>query len=1450
MDKTKVRPFFPLNLRVYGYALPGLPSHAGLVKVGETGNPLVIKRIRAQVRTAGLAPEFLFERPARHHDGRAFRDRQLHDYFKIRGIQEALRETGATEWFSFGDVSRAEAMTDDFIALDYEQVQRPDGQVDYLLRSEQQAAVDATLNYIKTDPEPEKAEFLWNAKPRFGKTLTTYDLARKMGAQNVLIVTNRPAIANSWYDDFMKFIAWQEEGFRFVSETDALAGTQALSCEQFLQFMHNRPQGAPPARCLAFISLQDLKGARFAGGLYDKLEWVSGIPWDLLVIDEAHEGVDTLKTDRAFDEIKRRFTLHLSGTPFKAIASQKFSQEQIYNWSYLDEQQAKVNWDEAEQGTNPYAALPTLNLFTYQMSRVVEQEVARGKMLEDGTNLDYAFNLGDFFETGETGKFVREADVLKFLDNLHRGQFPFSASHHREQLRHTFWLLPRVAACKAMESLLNRHPFFKDYKVVLAAGDGVSNVEEDYEELADHAADGKAGQKSYDRVKSAIAQHEKTITLSVSQLTTGVTIPEWTGVLMLNNVKSPALYFQAAFRAQNPYEYVDQGSGQLVRKENAYVFDFAPDRTLVLFDELANNLSGEGAGSGVEARQGKIRELINFFPVIAEDGEGALAELDPAEVLTIPSRLKAQEVVKRGFMSNLLFANISAIFSAPQALKDILDKIQPEKNKRLVPARPVEVTQPSLDETGEVHISPEIVISSTGGLFGDPIYAPNLEDILRKHEEIAERWKAADGISRELVRGMEGGFMKGRVEFTQSQAANNRDMKNAQRALVARVEENLYQHERQKHQAEQALKEDLAGLEDPEAIRRREAEHEQKLESIRHSLHQAVEQSVHEVALNYVEKHLEKVEEKKKKTTEDDVRDHLRGFARTIPAFLMAYGTRDTTLMNFEENIHEPTFLELTSITKEEFGLLRDGYTFTDVDGQEVRAPGLFNQVVFDAAIQEFFDLKDRLADYLHTQEEEDIFDYIPPQQTNQIFTPRRVVKLMVDLLQREAPQLFTSMDSTFIDLYSKSGLYMTEIVKRLFKGLAPGIPDEQERVRWILEEQVFACAPSDIIYNMVKNYVYGGFPGVNTDNLMKLDLIPAAKEGRLAEELRKGMKKDVKFDAIIGNPPYQVMDGGAQASAVPVYQYFVSQAKKTNPAYISLIMPSRWYAGGKGLNDFRKEMQADKRIKEIYDFHDSTDLFPGVFVKGGICYFLWDIEYQGDCKVHNSILGSISSTKRSLLTEGTDVFIRFNQMLPIFKKVVSENMVSFSKLVSARKPFGLDTKAKFADNKSAKNNITVYGNKEISYTALEQIPSGRQYLNANKILISYAYGAGEEYPHQIINKPFYAGKDTACTETYLVIGPFKSSKEANNAISYMSTRLFRFMVAMLKNTQHATAKVYKLVPLQDFSKPWTDAELYAKYGLDEEEINFIESMIRPMTAMAGEDEADNEPDDFPEDEG
>lgn len=321
-----------------------------------------------------------------------------------------------------------------------------------------------------------------------------------------------------------------------------------------------------------------------------------------------------------------------------------------------------------------------------------------------------------------------------------------------------------------------------------------------------------------------------------------------------------------------------------------------------------------------------------------------------------------------------------------------------------------------------------------------------------------------------------------------------------------------------------------------------------------------------------------------------------------------------------------------------------------------------------------------------------------------------------------------------------------------------------------------------------------------------------------------------MKFDVIIGNPPYQMNVGVEKKNfAIAIYQKFVQQAIKLNPHYLVMITPSRWFAGGRGLDDFRDEMLNDNRLKEIHDYPNASDVFPGVEIKGGVNYFLWQSDYKGDCLIKTYENGEVKSEMiRPLKEENSEYFIRYNEGISVLRKVQSLNEESFNKVVSSQKPFGLRTffrgkKDFFSDS------IKLYQGGGVSYIKQNDIANNEEWVKLHKIFISYVYGAGEGFPHQILNKPIYGEPNTACTETYLVIGPFRDKQRCENVISYIRTRFFRFMVLLIKNTQSAPKKVYEFVPMQDFSKPWTDEELYAKYDLDEKDIAYIESKVREM---------------------
>ena len=817
---------------IYAYSTPEIPSHNGWLKIGYTERD-VDTRIREQSHTLWVNPKKEWTGKAVYKDGRTFTDKDFHRYLKLNGIQYV--ENDRNEWFKISPFDSLKYF-ENFVANGFFMLDITHEDISsYRLREEQLEAVSKTIEYSKAH---KGGNFLWNAKPRFGKTLCVYDLMTKTSAENILIVTNRPVIANSWKQDYEKFIG-SSNGYYFVSSVKDLKN--AMSYQDYLKNLSRNK------KLIYFVSLQDLKGSKYFGGTYDKLKEISEILWDILVIDEAHEGVETSKTDTAFGHIKRNFTLYLSGTPFKALASNKFSDEAIFNWTYADEQNKRENWNSDED--NPYETLPTLNLFTYRMSEIFQNEKNSGK---------FNFDLNEFFAV-KNEKFVYDSEIDKFLNALTSNKkFPFSTPELRNELKHTFWLLNRVESAKLLAAKLKKHPVFENYKIILAAGNGKLNDDDD-----------NAVKKSYNSVVKAISENDKTITLSVSQLTTGVTIPEWTGVLILSNIQSASMYMQAAFRAQNSCLFCEDK--KFLRKKNAYVFDFDPARSLVVYEQFANDLIKSQGSS-----ENNIKKFLNFFPVVGEDDNGEMIRLEAAKILSIPRRLKSLNIVQSGFMSDFLFS-------------------------------------------------------------------PNIYDISKISEQA----------------------MKIISKFAPSENLN--------------------------------------------------------------------------------------------------IKDRLLPFTRTIPAFLMAYGNEETRLENFDSIIPEKIFLDVTGITLEEFRFLRDDEK-------------IFASVEFNDAVKKFMELREEFSNYFEKENTDDIFDYIPPQKANQIFTSKNIVNNMLDMLEKENPGCFDDPEKTFIDPYMKSGNFIAGIVTRLYrsKNLKKIFPDKIERLKHIFEKQIFALAPNEIMYKISMNFLLG----------------------------------------------------------------------------------------------------------------------------------------------------------------------------------------------------------------------------------------------------------------------------------------------------------------------------------------------------------------------------------------
>jgi len=532
------------------------------------------------------------------------------------------------------------------------------------------------------------------------------------------------------------------------------------------------------------------------------------------------------------------------------------------------------------------------------------------------------------------------------------------------------------------------------------------------------------------------------------------------------------------------------------------------------------------------------------------------------------------------------------------------------------------------------------------------------------------------------------------------------------------------------------------------------------------------------------------------------------------------------------------------------------------------------------------------LAPWQHRAHNPDILTCIANLSNDEVFTPPALARRMLDTLAHAWAQdhgganLWANPQVKFLDPCTKSGVFLRDITARLIDGLADAIPDLQARVDHILTKQVFGIAITRLTALLARRSLYCSKHAGGKHSVVKNFASDSGhiwfertehdwdKHGRCRfcgaakQALERGPNREthayafihshdirarvaelfgdeMQFDVIIGNPPYQLGDEGHGKSAVPIYQHFVTQAKALQPRYLTMVTPARWFSGGKGLDEFRTSMLGDKRLRVMDDYLNASDVFPGVGLKGGISVFLWNRDHPGACSVTTHFNGELPATvERDILEGGIDVFVRFNQGMSILKKVVAvetgqtrslvlPEKLRFDRLVSSRKPFGLATTFKGKTRKSADDDLLVYQNGGTDYVARSSITTGTHYIDKWKIFVGRAApgtGNRDTYPHRIISTPFLGKPGEISSETYLCIGPFETQAQAESALSYLSCRLTRLLILLHKPSQDTTRKVYTFVSTQTWTQIWTDADLYAKYGISIEEIAFIEKVVRPMS--------------------
>lgn len=1321
---------------IYVFAIPD-DAHAGSVKVGDTKldtdltpdrlqpnckelNQAALERIRSYTKTAAVDVTLLHTelaiRTIQKKDGsfntESFRDYDVHRVLLNSGIKKKTfgdKKLG-NEWFCCDDITAIKAIT---------AVKHGDASIDTLIpmdkfipisfRPEQKEAIEKTVKQFKKSPR-----MLWNAKMRFGKTLSALEVVRRMDFERTVLITHRPVVDDGWHEDFGKIFT-KEDKYRYGSKK---SGIEISDLEKTFK--------KDKKHYIYFASIQDLRGSKIVGGKFDKNDDVFNIDWDCVIIDEAHEGTTTELGDKVksilFKPQKGTKLLELSGTPFNILSSYEDDDDSVFTWDYVMEQRAKQEWEETHFGdSNPYADLPEMRMYTYDLGKLI-----KGDFVDVG---DKAFNFAEFFRTDETGAFVHEKNVNDFLNLLTKQDkdslYPFSCKEYINLFHHTLWMVPGVKEALALQHLLEKHPVFCNFNVVNVAGDG------DPEDPT-----GEALEAVRKAIKNA-GEDGYTITLSCGKLTTGVSVKQWTAVFMLYGTYSTkaAGYLQTIFRVQTPCNEYGKS------KTCAYVFDFAPDRTLKMVAD-AVTLNTKVGKTKVDDKN-RLGEFLNFCPVIGIEG----STMKPYKVNSLLQQLKsayAERAVTKGFDDTSIY------------------------NDELLKLSDVEIQK----------------FNNLQGIIGQ-----------------TKANKTGDKID-----------------------VNKQGL----------TEEEYEELSKPKHQAEKHEK----------------TEAEKKLE-----------------------------EAKKMRQTAISI---LRGISIRMP--LLIYGARgkngdeipiteDITLKKFVELVDDTSWEEFMphGVTKENFA---DFEKYYDED-------------VFIAAGKRIRNLvlaADKLNVTERTRKIAEIFSYFRNPDKETVLTPWRVVNMHIgdclggwsffdkdyekSLGENENPHFIDVKDVTektlgnseakILEINSKTGLYPLYCAYSIFRAKQSLHPQMAENALWeeTIRENIFVICKTPMAKAITQRTLCGfsttkinahAFDHLVNDLKNKSDSF--IKDVTSESFWKKGNGK-MEFDAIVGNPPYQEMDGGAQASANPIYNKFVITSEKIRPNFVSMIMPSRWYAGGKGLDDFRDKMLNDKCLQVLHDFLNPDELFPNTNIRGGLCYFLWNKNYDNSKDLTHVITHSekqiISDSMRAMKIEGAEIFIRNVEAISIIKKVSEISRESFESHVSSRKPFGLDTTfAKSSDFKSSKNGlkepIECFGKGwKIGYLEKSFITQNSAWIDEWKVFTARANNIGTELNDD--NMVTKLGKPRLiCTESYLLLGIGLKLNEssAKNLCKYFTTKFARFMHSLAKASQDATAKTYKFVPLQDFtansdidwskSIPEIDKQLYKKYGLSQDEIDFIEKMIKPM---------------------
>lgn len=1300
-----------------------------------------------------------------------------------------------------------------------------------ILRSEQRDAITrAKEHFCKKSGRqgnyqytilPKHCKYLWNAKMRFGKTICAMQLMRELNVKRTLIITHRPVVGNSWLDAFHQVIGTSESdsmvqgntnihttyGFGTRSdnedkgnfyELENFVQTEGNHYAFFVSMQYIRLSELVNTKTQAKIkSKQDDTISNSTDSENEKLKAdILNTDWDLIIIDEAHEGTRTSLGKSVIDDfLKKDKTkmLYLSGTPFNLY--EDFDENEIYTWDYIAEQQAKNNWTkEHPDEKNPYAELPKMNILTYDITKNISNVL-------DQTGI---FTFQEFFRTwtgnpkadhatmpaGAKGRFVHETEILKFLDLLctkdNENNFPFSTTEYRQMFRHTLWVVSHVNEAAALEQLLKEHHIFKRFNIVNVAG------KNDYDELNDNALD---------KVLNAIGElpeKTSTITISCGRLTTGVTVKPWTAVLYLKGGDRAATYMQTIFRVQSPYK-TDDGK----MKTECYVFDFAPDRTLKIVAETSKFSSmaktkdkqkEEGEEEKTQEMRDKdtVRDFIELCPVISMDG----GKMSPMDVNSIYKKLESvyiDRLVRKGFDDNCLY------------VQEELNKIDPNL----------------LNQIGE-----------NGGQAPDEKRkdAKDTIDLSHMTEEQRAAWEE-------------------KIRQKKAEAAEKAKKKAQKDEEFQKQWESWSEEEREEWQRQEA-----------ERIARREKAKEER-------------------------------EEFRKRIT------NIRGIALRIP--LLMYGgadagdtKEDITVDNFTRKIKDESWAEFMpkGISKADFNKIKK----------------CFNATRFEEAGKKYRALT-READFMHVDERirqiTEIFSYFRNPDKETVLTPWRVVNMhMSDTIggwcfydetfdektgqldtpryvdQGDVPrQLFDNVDlagevqTKILEINSKTGLYPLYVTYSLYRRRLKeyikaecidmdSVSVEDEQTVWddIIKDNIYVICNTPMAVGITRRTLFGFRDVERKANIKDVQLIKRASNDQegLVKELKtvgfwKGnsSKQEMKFNAVVGNPPYQ--EEGISTRKSPIYHLFYDIAFKLS-SKVTLITPGRFlFKAGQTPSDWMNKILNDNHFKVVKYIQKSTDIFDNVDIKGGIA-----ITFR-DTNINFGKIG-LFTPYEELSSIVSKVIHHPNFKLKEFASLISsqglykfEN-IAFEDFNDLSNVQGNGTGAKITSNSFDKmvelfTDVKVY---DESIKILGKVKNGRaykwiqkkyvqpnDYLDTYNVFVPEANGTGAI--GEVLSTPVIGVPVIGHTDTFLSIGKFTDAQEADRCLKYVKSKFARCMLGTLKATQHNPRDTWANVPMQDFTSnsdidwnksiPEIDQQLYAKYGLDVLEIEFIESMIKPM---------------------